>query len=309
MRISLVLSAYNGVDYISEQLDSLRLQSRSIDEVLVSDDGSSDGTPVTIRRYIKQFHLDGWTIEVNERNKGWRRNFHDLLYRASGDLVFLSDQDDIWELSKVSEMAELMECHPEVDVLACDVEPFYEEGSKLVPNVGSGANDGAMELRSLDDKAIYVLRPGCSYCVRKSFVEEIEPYWDERWAHDAMLWVLAQAKGSLALYDKRLVRFRRHEGNASARKKMTRKDRVRDIEDLIGRVALMKRFGRDRGTLDERDERLLEDLEGWLKARICLLDAKSVQSLAAVISGRSHYATWKGLPVDLALAFVRGIAC
>ena len=309
MRVSLVLSAYNGLDYISEQLDSIRLQSRGIDEVLVSDDGSSDGTPDLIRRYIKRFHLDGWSFEVNERNKGWRRNFRDLLYRASGEFVFLCDQDDIWELSKVSEMTELMERHPEVDVLACDVEPFYEEGSKSVPNVGNGANDGTVRFRSLDDKAIYVLRPGCSYCVRKSFVEEIKPYWDERWAHDAMLWELAQAKGSLALYDRRLVKFRRHGDNASARKRMTREDRVRDIEDLIGRVALMKRFGRDKGTLSDADERLLEDLEVWLKARASLLNARTARSLVAVISGRSHYATWKGFPVDLALAFVKGMRC
>ncbi len=309
MRTSLVLSAYNGRDYIVEQLDSLRLQDRPLDEVLIGDDGSSDDTPVLVREYMARFQLDNWSIEENERNKGWRRNFHDLLRQVNGELIFLCDQDDVWLSEKVSEMSCLMESHPEIDVLACDVDPFYEEGSKAVPNVGKGANDGVFALHPLDGRAVYILRPGCAYCVRKSFLEEIEPYWDETWPHDAMLWELAQAKGTLALYDKRLVRFRRHEGNASARARMTRESRISDVEELLGRVRLMRRFGRDKGTLSEDDERLLDDLESWLKARMRLLGSKSIAGLIAAATGRSHYATWKGLLVDLSLALVRGMKC
>lgn len=301
--VSLVLSAYNGNAYIVDQLDSLRMQDRPLDEVLICDDGSTDGTPRIIGDYIERHRLNGWRIDLNEQNKGWRRNFRDLLYRASGELIFLCDQDDIWGQNKVSEMTNLMGLHPEIDVLACDVDPFYEEGSKSVPNVGDGANDGAMTPHPLDEKAVYVLRPGCAYCVRKSFLEEIEPYWDETWAHDAVLWELAQVKGSLALYDKRLVRFRRHEGNASARKKMTRDDRIRDIEDLIGRVALMRCFGADSGVLTARNRSILDDLDAWLHCRLRFLNSRDFRSLERVISGRSHYATRRGLLVDIALSF------
>ena len=303
--VSLVLSAYNGHEYIIDQLDSLRLQDRPLDEVLICDDRSTDDTPCIVEDYIERHWLNGWRLERNKLNKGWRRNFRDLLYRASGELIYLCDQDDIWEPNKVSEMTELMELHPEVDVLACDVEPFYEKGSTSVPNVGNGANDGAMSLHSLDEKAVYVLRPGCAYCVRKSFLEEIEPYWDESWPHDAVLWELAQVKGSLALYDKRLVGFRRHEGNASARARITCESRARDVEELLGRVRLMRRFGRDKGTLSDENERLLDDLESWLEARKRLLDSRDFRSLVSAVAGRKHYATWKGLPVDLALVFMR----
>lgn len=309
MRVSLVLSAYNGLEYIAEQLDSLRLQDKSFDEVLICDDCSTDGTPQFIREYIDRFQLDNWNLVINERNKGWKRNFHDLLLAASGELIFLCDQDDIWLPSKVSEMASLMEGDPEIDVLACDVEPFYEEGSKVVPNVGIGLNDGALLQHPLDNKAVYILRPGCSYCVRKSFLAEVESYWDVAWPHDAVLWELAQVKGSLYLYDKRLVRFRRHRGNASARKPPTPQDRLNDIRELVGRVELMRSFGSEINVLNDDERALLDELEVWLRARLSLIEGGNHRSLATVLRGHGFYATRKGLPVDVCLAIQGGRSC
>lgn len=305
MRLSLVLSTYNGSKYINEQLDSLRLQERSFDEVLICDDCSTDDTPQFIREYIDRFQLDDWNLVINERNKGWKRNFHDLLFAASGELVFLCDQDDIWLRSKVSEMASLMEDNPGIDVLACDVEPFYEEGSNTVPSVGKGANAGALAQHKLDYKAVYILRPGCSYCVRKSFLMEIKNYWNCAWPHDAILWELAQVKGSLYLYDKRLVKFRRHGDNASARKQMTCESRANDIRELIERVILMRSFGLNNSLLSDADVALLDGLEDWLKARISLLETRGFRSIISVVKSYAFYATWKGLPVDILLT-VRG---
>ena len=306
MKISLVLSTYNGAKHIVDQLDSLRNQTRVLDEVLICDDASADATAEVIRGYIRSYGLDNWKITVNNSNKGWKRNFHELLRSATGDYIFLCDQDDIWLPNKVCEMADLMESHFDIDVLACDVEPFYEDGSKKVPNVGNGSNTGVLVTHSLNDKAVYILRPGCAYCVRNSFVREVEPYWDESWPHDAILWLTAEVKGSLALYDSQLVKFRRHCGNASARSEMTQEARIEDIEHLVDRVGLMKRFGADIGSLNRSDVSALDDIETWLKARILFLNTRSFPALVSVIRGRIHYATWKGLPVDCALAFVKG---
>ena len=303
---ALVLSTYNGSAYIGVQLDSLRLQDRPFDEVLIGDDCSSDGTASYIEDYIRAYGLSNWVVAVNSQNKGWKRNFRDLLFSVSSDLIFLCDQDDIWLPDKVSSMAGLMEEHPEFDVLACDVEPFYEEGSKRVPNVGGGANDGTVSLHPLEEKAVYVLRPGCAYCVRKSFLDEILPYWIDSWAHDAVLWELAEAKGTLALYDRRLVRFRRHGDNASARKHLTRETRINDIEHLIERVDAMRRFSADRDILTEKSACLLDEIDGWLKARVLLLTKRSFRGFWLSFKGRSHYATRKGILVDLSLAFMRG---
>lgn len=300
---ALVLSSYNGADYIIEQLDSLRMQDVPFDEVLIGDDCSTDCTASIISDYISRYGLCHWKLVVNETNKGWKKNFRDLIYSVSSDLIFLCDQDDIWLPEKASSMARLMESHPEFDLLACDVEPFYEDGSKQVPNVADGANDGTLSLHPLDDKAVYVLRPGCAYCVRKSFVDEVRPYWNDSWAHDTVLWELAEAKGTLALYDKRLVKFRRHSDNASARKRLTRESRVGDIEDLADRADLLRSFALNSGTLTQKDARLLNEIDNWLEARIRLLTKRSLRAFKLVFEGRKHYATSNGLPVDLLLAF------
>lgn len=309
-RSSVVLSCYNGSKYIIEQLDSLRRQSRPLDEVIISDDFSSDNTPQIVSRYIVDYDLNNWHLLRNSTNKGWKRNFHELIKNANGDLIFLCDQDDIWMQNKVESMVNVMEEHPDIDVLACSVEPFYESGSQKVTGQNSmaGLDSDNIIYQRIDDKSVYVQRPGCSFCIRRSFAQQIEPYWDDSWAHDAVLWVLSEAKGSLALYDKRLVRFRRHEGNASARKKITRGSRIDDIVYQIDKVRLMEHFGEDFGYLTKEKKIALEDTRKWLEAREKFLESCSLKALGSLISGRAHYGTSKGMPVDLALGLFRDIS-
>lgn len=303
--ISLVLSTYNGGRFVREQLDSLIAQSRQFDEVLISDDCSTDNTPEVVAAYIEERGLEGWHLSVNKENKGWKRNFHELLLQASGDYVFLCDQDDIWLPEKVADMVGIMEMRHDIDLLACDVEPFYEEGSQRLTEMQGELGDGRVEMVQVDDHAVYVQRPGCSYCIRRSFLSQIEPYWDETWAHDAVLWMLAEAKGSLALYRKPLVRFRRHEGNASARKTITRRSRIVDIGDLISRVDKMEGFARDFACLNPQKEKTLDEFRSWLLARKGLLEVRGLVGLGTVFRGRFRYVSAKGMLVDFALAVFR----
>ena len=95
MKTSVVISTYNGEKYIIEQLDSLRKQSRPADEVIIADDCSSDHTVDIVKQYINQNKLNSWQVIVNDHNKGWRRNFMETMWNATGDLIFPCDQDDI----------------------------------------------------------------------------------------------------------------------------------------------------------------------------------------------------------------------
>ena len=71
MKLSVVISTYNGEDYIERQLDSIKNQTRPADEVLIIDDCSTDNTVNIIRRYIEKNDLCSWKFEVNNQNKGW----------------------------------------------------------------------------------------------------------------------------------------------------------------------------------------------------------------------------------------------
>ena len=81
MKLSIVLSTYNGEAYITEQLDSILNQTRKADEVLIFDDCSTDNTPQIIEQFISGHNLTTWKFAVNHENKGWKRNlWKDLEY-------------------------------------------------------------------------------------------------------------------------------------------------------------------------------------------------------------------------------------
>src|SRR5689334_3167479 len=114
MRISVCLATYNGADFVVEQLESILCQLGPDDEVVVSDDSSTDGTVERIvglgdRRV---------TVHRNETNLGYSKNFENALRLSTGDVVFVADQDDVWLPDKVATMVQALETH---DLVVSDV--------------------------------------------------------------------------------------------------------------------------------------------------------------------------------------------
>lgn len=96
MRISICLASYNGEKYIKEQLLSILPQLSEKDEVIISDDNSSDNTLGIVRGFDDK----RIKIYINEGSHGVVSNFENAIKHASGDYIFLSDQDDIWLSNK-----------------------------------------------------------------------------------------------------------------------------------------------------------------------------------------------------------------
>ena len=117
MKISLVMATYNGAKYLNEQLDSIKNQTLKLDEVIIVDDVSTDDTSYLVEKYISNHQLN-WIFIKNEKNLGYKGNFKKGLAHASGDVIFLCDQDDIWHLDKVERMVEALKNHPEIKALA-----------------------------------------------------------------------------------------------------------------------------------------------------------------------------------------------
>lgn len=98
--ISVCLATYNGERYIKEQIESILPQLAFDDEIIISDDGSEDNTI----KYINQFNDQRIKIIYNKLNKGYTNNFENSINYASGDIIILSDQDDVWFDNKVKEI-------------------------------------------------------------------------------------------------------------------------------------------------------------------------------------------------------------
>lgn len=121
MKISIALTTYNGDKYLLEQLSSYENQIRKPDEIIICDDVSSDTTVNIINTFIKKSNLNIKLIE-NEKNLGYTKNFAKALSLCTGDIVFFSDQDDIWLPNKISIIEKKFLDNPENLLIIHDAE-------------------------------------------------------------------------------------------------------------------------------------------------------------------------------------------
>lgn len=99
MKVSVAMATYNGEKYLEQQIDSILMQLGSDDELIISDDHSSDRTVAIIEKYINNDHRV--KLFMNEES-GVTSNFENAIKRTQNEIIFLSDQDDVWKPEKVS---------------------------------------------------------------------------------------------------------------------------------------------------------------------------------------------------------------
>ena len=217
MRISIVLTTYNAGTHLKGQLDSIRAQSLPPDEVLIFDDGSTDGTVVYLEEYLREYDLKHWKLRVNRQNLGWKRNFMEGLRTATGDLLFPCDQDDIWYPEKLREMTEAMERNPQIKLLACDYRVVYEPGAlkARIYKKTEAEKQGLITKYGFTKHFFMNPYPGCSYAVRRTFFDEVNSLWFEGSPHDEFLWLMAAIQDDAWFYNKVLMDYVRYSANAS----------------------------------------------------------------------------------------------
>ena len=103
MSISIAMATYNGEKYIKDQLDSILVQLGKDDEIIISDDKSTDQTTEIIKKYIKE---DSRIKLLEGPQKGFVKNFENALLNCSNEIIFLCDQDDIWLENKKEKVLE-----------------------------------------------------------------------------------------------------------------------------------------------------------------------------------------------------------
>lgn len=208
---SVVISTYNGQEYIEEQLDSIRVQSQTPDEVIIVDDCSTDNTVVLVEEYIKKYSLKNWHLTVNEVNKGWEKNFMDGMSLAKSDLIFPCDQDDYWYPDKIRVMNHIMTNNKQIDVLTSGYHNNYEAHGH--PNTKSRFDNHINQI-PVQSSFMRVDYPGCTYCVRASFFKMVRELWFVGCPHDALLWRTAMFHDGLYKVHRTLIEWRQHGDSA-----------------------------------------------------------------------------------------------
>ncbi len=140
MKISVALATYNGAKHLQQQLDSYLTQTRLPDELVVTDDCSKDETVNIIKKFAKTS-----TFEVkyfsNRKTLGYAENFSNTIARCSGDVIFISDQDDVWFKNKIEVVCNSFEQDDSILVVSNNAELTDESlnpsGVTILDNVKS----------------------------------------------------------------------------------------------------------------------------------------------------------------------------
>lgn len=206
-KISIALATYNGAKYLQAQLDSFTSQTLQPDELIVFDDGSVDETMEIIEAFceISPFKV---LIHRNETNLGYTKNFSKALSVCSGDLIFLSDQDDVWLPEKVEVVANFFLENPDKHLIIHDGELVDENlvshGSTKLGQVISGYGT---------DSSIVT---GALTAIRATLLPIILPIPDSISGHDVWIHNIARVLNTRFVLYRNLQYIRRHSHNTSA---------------------------------------------------------------------------------------------
>lgn len=217
MRISVVVATYNGALYLRKQLDSIMNQTIVPNEVIVSDDNSSDDTNKILNEYEKRYP-EYITVLNNDINIGYIKNFWLAISKATGDFIFLSDQDDIWYPTKVETMVEIMKKNNNILALSASYELIDKNDMvyKDCRNVHFKNNKSIKKI-SWEQFLIHPKYPGMSMVIRNELLKYIpfERMRENNYypPHDWMLNQSAAANNGLYFVDKVLTQYRQHDNN------------------------------------------------------------------------------------------------
>ena len=212
---SVAMATYNGIKYIAEQLDSLRTQTLPINEVIIADDRSTDGTYEFCKDYIVRYGLKGWSVYQNEHNLGIQKNFREVMAKCTGEYIFTCDQDDIWMPDKVSAMLNVISQRPEIRLLVSNYIGLVNGDPVKVQVKNLARNDGEVIPVRVQDTGLSTMRPGCTFCFRRELLDKFNVIDIDSCLHDAMLWMYAVSSDSLYLLNRQLIFWRRHENVAT----------------------------------------------------------------------------------------------
>lgn len=133
-KISIALCTFNGANFLAAQLESFLRQTRLPDELIVCDDCSTDGTLKILQKFGETAPFSV-RIYVNEKNLRSTKNFEKAISLCTGDLIFLSDQDDVWLAKKISEIETKFDKNTKLGLVFSDAELVNENLQPLGINL------------------------------------------------------------------------------------------------------------------------------------------------------------------------------
>lgn len=210
--ISVCIATYNGEKYIKEELLSILPQLSSDDEIIISDDGSTDRTIQEIES-VKDSRITVYTHIKKTKNSNLHvlvtNNFENAISHAKGEIVFLADQDDIWHHDKIQQCLKMLDKHTLV------IHNLNCVDSSLTPLNKTIYGDEGFRFKNyliLGDHSYF----GCAMAFKRELIDLALPFPSGLTAHDLWLGLMAETFFNAAYIKEPLIDYRIHTLNTSS---------------------------------------------------------------------------------------------
>ena len=209
MKLSICLATYNGVQFVVRLLDTVIKQLKDIDEIIVVDDCSTDGTV----ELIKNTYGDRVKVFVNEKNMGAIKNFEKAISLANGDIVFLCDQDDLWEDNKVKVVLNVFE-EQNADLVLHDAKVVDGELKVIHPSWNKYNHNNTTQ--GIVGNVLKNAYTGAFMAFKRELIPAITPFPASIDMHDQWIaLVCMMEKKKIVFIDQPLMKYVRHGGNVT----------------------------------------------------------------------------------------------
>ncbi len=212
--LSIAMCTYNGCRFLEEQLDSIAVQSRLPDELLVCDDGSTDETVEILERFARRAPFVV-RLEINRDNLGSTKNFEKAISLCGGEIIALADQDDVWYPNKLKLVESVFLGRPSVGLIFSDADVVDENQNSLGFRLWTSAGfTSAWQKDVSNGQGTRVLLnrnvvTGAAMAFLSKFRDLVLPI-PEKWVHDGWIALLVSVFADLAFVREPLIRYRKH---------------------------------------------------------------------------------------------------
>ena len=210
--VSVCMATYNGEKYLSQQLESILIQLDNRDEVIVVNDASTDSTA----GIVASFRDPRIIFLQHAENQGVVESFEQAVRNATGDILFFSDQDDIWTPNRVSRTLEAFANNSNLDLIVTKIALINEEGNGFV--TGHDLREWPFS-SNLIPNLIANRFQGSAMAFRSTLLQRVLPFpKNMTFLHDAWIGARCALTHSTTGYiSEPLLFYRRHAGNVSGR--------------------------------------------------------------------------------------------
>lgn len=307
MTIAIAMATYNGEQYIYKQLESIVNQTRKPDKIVIIDDASTDETVTITKNILTESHIP-FEIIINDHNIGARDSFFKSIEYINQDIVFFSDQDDIWIRNKIEVMANVFEQNKDCALVVCDSLIWENKTSNKRLHKRLKIN------YRIDDEKLVDMEWYWRELIRRNIVTGMNMALSINAAritsgsismlHDSWYAMIAPVFGKVYAIEMPLVKYRQHSNNVKGAKRAISRRKIVNSREKVKkafclkkeRVRVIKEIDKQKGVLSASNREYLMKYDDFLTKQNSYIETGRFLSLL-ILKIESRYMNYLELDI------------